>query len=257
MDIDLPLSALFAMLPEKAIEYFQSKGYAISWNWWDVWQEAQAKSFTVTRGMRQDILADIRAALEKALAEGQTVKMSSDNLEPVLKAKGWWGKQEILSPEGNLVKVQLGSPWRLKTIYRTNLQTSYMSGRYQQFYQNTGARPYLMYVAVMDQRTRPSHGLMNGRVFRWDDPIWKTHKPPLGFNCRCRMRALTEKQVERKGLQVESGQGKMLTKQVEVGVDRDTGEVIYKEITGYKSPSGILYTDVGWSYDKISQVHPP
>ena len=242
------------MPPEKALAYFKSKGYEISWNWFDVWQEAQAKSFTVAKAMRQDILDDIRMALEKALTEGQTLKMFRDNLEPTLKAKGWWGKQEVLSPEGSLLKVQLGTPWRIKTIYRTNLQTSYMAGRYRQFYQNVKARPFFMFVAVIDQKTRPSHGLMNGRVFRYDDPILNTHKPPLGFNCRCRMRALTPAEVERKGLSVESGNGKLSSRKVNVGVDKTTGEIMYKDVTGYQTPHGILYTDPGWSYDKLKTL---
>ncbi|WP_293765678.1 hypothetical protein [uncultured Aquitalea sp.] len=37
-----------------------------------VWQEAQAKAFTVAGVMKMDVLVDIRQAVDKALATGQT-----------------------------------------------------------------------------------------------------------------------------------------------------------------------------------------
>ncbi|HOI51914.1 MAG TPA: hypothetical protein PLN02_06015, partial [Azonexus sp.] len=57
--------------PRKAVEYLKSKGYAITWHWEELWQEAQAQAFTVAKATRLDILQDIREAVEKALAEGK------------------------------------------------------------------------------------------------------------------------------------------------------------------------------------------
>lgn len=62
------------------------------------------------------------------------------------------------------------------------------------------AFPYLMYVAVMDGRTRPSHAALNGKIWRKDDPVWSVIFPPNGFNSRCRTRALTAGQIQREGL---------------------------------------------------------
>jgi hypothetical protein len=38
---------------------------------------------------------------------------------------------------------------------------------------------------------------MDGMVARHDDPIWSAWTPPVGYQCRCRRIALTEKQAQR------------------------------------------------------------
>lgn len=81
------------------------------------------------------------------------------------------------------------------------------TSRRQQQEENADSRPYWMYVAVIDPSTRPAHAAMHGRVFRYDDPTWQTHYPPLESGCRCRVRALTERQVHERGLLVETTTG--------------------------------------------------
>jgi len=166
------LSYAIGLTPEQAIKYFEAKGYKITWNWYEMWQDAHAKAFTVAKVSRLDLLQDIRKAVDSAIADGTTFDKFKDDLTPPLKAKGWWGKDPITG-------AQLGSPHRLETIYRTNLQTAYMAGRYKDFKENTDDRPYWQYIAVMDVRTRPAHAALNGKVFRHDDVFWKTHFPPL------------------------------------------------------------------------------
>lgn len=101
--------------------------------------------------MREDILKDIRSALDKALSEGKTFREFQKELKPTLQKKGWWGEQIVVDTQGNAEKVQLGSMYRLKTIYAVNMQTSYMTGRYKTQMDNVDNRPYWEYVA-MDQR---------------------------------------------------------------------------------------------------------
>ena len=82
-------------------------------------------------------------------------------LIPKMKALGWWGKDER--------GVQLGSPHRLSTIFRTNAQTNYMEGRWRGLMENVDNRPCIEYVAILDSRTRPRHRPLNGKVFCCDD----------------------------------------------------------------------------------------
>lgn len=229
------LKAIFGMEPKNAVAYLKSKGYAITWNWQEMLDQAHDQSFTVAKAMRLDLLSDIRGALETALKEGQTLKQFIADIQPVLESQGWWGQQVIVDSEGVGELVQLGSPRRLKTIYQTNLQSAYMAGRKAEMEQTTETHPYWMYVAILDGKTRPSHRALNGQVFRHDDPIWSAIFPPNGFNCRCRVVALSEAAVKRRGLKVVSSEGRMFTETVETGVDKRTGEIRTAPVTGIRT----------------------
>jgi SPP1 gp7 family putative phage head morphogenesis protein len=228
------LKAIFGLEPAKAIAYLKFKGYAITWNWQDMLDQAHDQAFTVAKAMRLDLLSDIRAALETALKDGQTLKQFITNMQPTLESQGWWGQQVIVDSEGVGELVQLGSPRRLKTIYQTNLQSAYMAGRKAEMEQTTETHPYWMYVAILDGKTRPSHRALHGQVFRHDDPIWSAIFPPNGFNCRCRVVALTEAAVKRRGLAIVSSAGRSFTETVETGTDKRTGEIRTATVTGLR-----------------------
>ena len=229
------LQAIFGLEPEQAIAYLKAKGYAITWNWQEMLDQAHDQAFTVAKAMRLDLLSDIRAALETALQDGQTLQQFIETLQPVLEAQGWWGKQVIVDGAGNAELVQLGSPRRLKTIYQTNLQSAYMAGRKASMEDSVDTHPYWRYVAILDGRTRPSHRALSGKVYRHDDPVWSAIYPPNGFNCRCRVTALSGAALQRKGLQVESSAGRMQTETVEIGVDKRTGEIRTAQVTGVRT----------------------
>ena len=199
---DTSLSFLVDLPPEKAMQYLTDKGNHLAWDWQNTRPDLHARSFTVAKVASLDILADIRQAVQKSLDEGQTQRMFDKDLIPILQAKGWWGQKMVENPDGEQQLVQLGSLRRLETIYRTNLQTAYMAGRYQQMMEYSSSRPYWQYVAVMDGRTRPAHSALNGTVFRCDDPIWNHIFPPNGFRCRCRVTSLSESALQKEGLEV-------------------------------------------------------
>lgn len=230
----IDLKAIFGLEPTDAIAYLKAKGYAITWHWQDQLDQAHHQAFTVAKAMRLDLLTDIRAALETALQQGQTLKQFTANLQPTLQAQGWWGKQIIIDTEGNAEPAQLGSPRRLKTIYQTNLQSAYMAGRKASMEHTTDTHPYWMLVAILDGKTRPSHRALHGQVFRHDDPIWQFIYPPNGFNCRCRVVALTEAAVKRRGLTVQTSQGRTFTETVETGTNKHTGEIRTATVTGLR-----------------------
>ena len=55
----MDLKGLFKLSPTLAIKYLKKKHNKVSWDWYDIWQEAHNKSFTVAKAMREDILQDI------------------------------------------------------------------------------------------------------------------------------------------------------------------------------------------------------
>ena len=229
------LKAIFGLEPKNAIAYLKSKGYAITWNWQEMLDQAHDQSFTVAKAMRLDLLSDIRGALETALQDGQTLKQFITALQPTLESQGWWGQQVIVDSQGVGELVQLGSPRRLKTIYQTNLQSAYMAGRKASMEETTDTHPYWMYIAILDGKTRPSHRALHGQVFRHDDPIWAAIFPPNGFNCRCRVVALSEAAVKRRSLKIVSSEGRMFTETVETGTDKRTGEIRTAPVTGIRT----------------------
>lgn len=231
------LRAILNLAPEAAITYLERKGFRITWDWHAVDAATHARAFTVAKMTRLDLLRDVRNALTDNLAKGQTLRDFQRNLRPLLEAKGWWGRQIVVNPAGEAQPVQLGSPRRLATIYQTNLQSAYMGARYAEALKASATHPYWMYVAVMDSVTRPSHAALHGKVFRYDDPIWQHIMPPNGYNCRCRFVALSEAEVRRRGLKVESSVGKTGSTTLETGVDARTGEIRSQTVTTLQTTS--------------------
>lgn len=228
--------ALPRLDPVEAIAIFRKKGWEIAFDWRDVWQAEHARAFTVAKAMTRDLLEDIRGALDQALQEGTTLEQFKKDLRPKLAAKGWWGRKYMTDPQtGESKVVQLGSPARLRTIYQTNLRTSYMAGKWQRIERTKKAFPLLRYVSVMDGRERPEHHDWHDTILPIDDPWWDTHFPPCGWNCRCDTQALNQRMLDRKGWKIQEPP-KFPERDY---INRRTGEITRTE-------RGI---DPGWSYN--------
>lgn len=187
--------------PEEAVRHFRAKGYHVGFDWRDTAAAQHLKSFTVAKAMRLDVLEGIRTEVDRAIADGTTLREFKANLEPFLRSKGWWGRQQLLDPvTGQLRTVQLGSPRRLEIIFDTNLRTSYAHGEWQRIQRVKDRRPWLRYVAVRDARTRPQHLRWHGIVLPVDHPFWRTHFPPNGWFCRCSIQQLSDADLEEMGI---------------------------------------------------------
>lgn len=237
--------------PRDAVAYLESKGITPTRHWYDIWQEAQAKAVTVSGMTRLDLLEDVKKGLVDAVKNGKTGKMFIDDLAPLLRAKGWTGKRQNINPKtGEVTEKGPDLPARLSLIFFQNVQSAYMYGRYRAMLANAEERPWWMYIAVLDSRTRPHHRALHRKVFRYDDPFWKTHYPPNGFYCRCRVRALSDAQLEREGLIPESGEGRMVSREVVVNPRAPENQQIVREVWGWQErPGGLTHwTDTGFSY---------
>lgn len=189
---------------EAAIAFFNDKGFRLSPDSFrDVWSREHVQAFTVARVTAMDVLEDIASEVGKAVSHGVPLTKFKAGLRSTLERKGWFSptgeRAEIPMPDGTIRKRL--TPWRLDTIYRTNLQSAYQAGRFRGMLDTAEARPYWVYDAVGDMRTRPSHAALDGKVYRFDHPFWDKFYPPNGYNCRCTVRTLSEKQMTEKGLQ--------------------------------------------------------
>jgi len=143
-------------------------------------QTVRARSFAIAGLAALDQVQQVADSLGEATAAGTTLAEWQRNLPASV--------------------FELGRA-RRELIFRNAVQTHYGIGRTIQQRENAAARGYLMWDAINDGRTRPTHAAMDGHVAPIDDPVWKVwHTPPCGYNCRCTRIALTEAQARARGL---------------------------------------------------------
>lgn len=236
----------FSLPPTKAIKFLKSKRIFLE-NVDDValLNSARARAVKIANLSSLDMMKDIYQSLETAKAEGVAFSEWKKNLLQHFYKKGWiagYDKSFLLAdPKTGEF---FGTPRRLDTIYRVNVQSAYSAQRYQEQMNNAKARPFWQYSAVNDDRTRPSHSAMNGLVYRYDDPFWSVFYPPNGFNCRCSVIALSERDVKRRNLVVESGNGRL------VEYTRKINLTATEKTTAFKlSENKFLITDRGFDYN--------
>jgi len=217
--------------PPEASAYFQNRGLNPSFSWEDVEPQEHATAFTVAKAMDLDVLEAIQGSLQEAIDEGIPFQQWRRELTPRLQAMGWWGRAEMTDPlTGEVRDVQLGSPRRLRTIYRANLRTARAAGQWERIQRTKRALPYLVYLLGPSIRHRPTHEAKEGLVLPVDDPFWAQWFPPNGWGCKCHVRQITRREAEGRGI---SDSPNIPTRQV---FNSRTGEL--RQI-----PSGI---DPGW-----------
>lgn len=251
LDVEFILNAP----PEEILEYLAGRfdNPTVSWHWWEVWAGANGMAWTVAKATQADVLAAIEKAVEGIVKGGMTEREFLKYVTPRLQELGWWGKELAVSPDGVVEEVQLGSPYRMKNIFRANANSAYAYGRCQSMMANAGDRPYFMRIEIMDERTRATHRRLHKRVWRFDDPNAAWIKGPLDWGCRGRERALTEEQVKARGLKVENSEGRIGEEEVPVGIDHFTGEQIHKTVKTYRltledGSETIFRPGPGWDY---------
>ena len=232
----MTLAVNFDLAPAKAVKFFQGKGLQAYFAWQDMLHEEHDRAFTIAKMTDLDLLSDVRGYVDRAIAEGWTRQRFIDELKPELVRRGWWGRAEMRDPlTGEMREVQLGSPRRLNTIYDTNLRTAYSAGHWDRIRDNERSAPYVMYSAVLDGRTRAQHRAWNGKVLRADDPWWKTHTPPNGWNCRCTVIQLSKRDLNKMG---KTGPDEAPPSPTREWTNPRSGEVL-------RVPVGV---DPGWGY---------
>ncbi len=119
-------------------------------------------------------------------------------------------------------------------------------------------------MAALDGVTRLTHRQLHGKILRHDDPAWEAIYPPNGFNCRCRVIAMTEGRARAEmagapeaGLTGDAPE----TRDVDL-VSRQTGEVFRRPVTRVRLTDGAGHVrhfqpDAGWGYNPGRHVLPP
>ncbi|EKE79712.1 phage minor head protein [Idiomarina xiamenensis] len=196
-------AAQFEIPPQEALDFFLSKGLSRSFRWDQMLSAEHDVAFTVAKLMNGNLLEFVKNELDKVLANGETFDDFAEQVMPALQRAGWWGKRDVIDPlSGDVIEARIGTASRLETIFRTNLQSAYAKGQWQNIQETKDSFPYLMYDAVDDSRTRPEHAQWDGLVLPADHPFWETHYPPNGYNCRCGVIQLSWADLDAYGLSV-------------------------------------------------------
>ncbi|OOF46933.1 phage head morphogenesis protein [Rodentibacter trehalosifermentans] len=248
------LSFALGLPPKKAIEFLKSKkAFLDHIDEKGLMESARAKAARIANLSSLEMMKDIYQSLIEAQQQGQPFVEWQKGIFEHFKKKGWiagYDKGYLLADPKT--GEYFGTPRRLETIYRTNMQAAYSSERYQQMRDNADSRPYWQYSAVNDDRTRPSHSAMNGLVYRYDDPFWNVFYPPNGFNCRCSVIALAERDIARRNLVVGNSEERL------IDYERKINATQTEKTTAFKlSDDKWVVTDRGFDYNVGRMMYKP
>ncbi len=191
----------FNLAPKRAIEYLRNKGYKLTFDYNEMQNTAHHKAFTVAKVTRLDLLHDIFNALDDALVSGKNFKDFQKEIKPILEKKGWWGKQDIVNPKTGEVKEVNIDAHRLRRIYKTNMRVAYSQARYKEQMKLPNST-YLQYISALLENTRKEHEALHNTVLPRDDIFWSTNYPPNAWGCVCKVRAVSEKWIKKRGLEI-------------------------------------------------------
>lgn len=185
--------------PEKALAFLNKKFPTLKANYDELNTTARARAFTIARITELDVLQTTLTGLEVAMKSGTGFKEFQKGLTEYLSKAGWYSNDNADGKE----KL---TPRRLELIYKTNTDQAVANGRWQQLWDTRESRPYLQYRTNqlgVSEKHRAEHEVLNGRVFRIDDPVLDAIYPPRGFGCNCGVASVSEAYIKRKGLSVE------------------------------------------------------
>lgn len=125
--------------------------------------QARARAFTVARLQDMAVMRDMRDAVVKAIDGGESFADFRASIERIMAERGWTGTD----------------PWHQEIIYKTNVDTAYSAGRWDQA-REAGIR-YWRYLPSIADNPREEHKQFYDQVY----PLGEGPMPPLDFGCKC------------------------------------------------------------------------
>lgn len=159
-------------------EFLRQKLSLPTERWDDIRYNAHDRAWVVAGAQGADLLADLHDAVQRGIDSGEGLADFRKRFPDIVKRRGWsgWTGQGTPGGEG----------WRMRVIFETNLQTNYAAGRLRQL--NEGGFSHWVYKhSHLSAEPRAQHLAWDGLTLPKDDPFWRTHYPPNGWRCRCRV----------------------------------------------------------------------
>jgi uncharacterized protein with gpF-like domain len=173
------------------IDFLRQKLGVPTDRWDDIQAAAHDRAFVVAGAAKADLLADLHQAVIQAAEGGAGLQAFRKDFKSIVAKHGWTGWTGEDTPAG--------VAWRTRVIYQTNMATSYAAGRHRQMSdpEVLKLRPYWRYIHSDGVLTpRPLHLAWHGLTLLASHPFWKTHYPPCGWGCQCRVASVSRLEGE-------------------------------------------------------------
>ncbi len=191
-------AALYRLPPAEAVRFLEKRDkITVTYDWRDLWQEEHAHQFTVSRLAAVDVLESMRQGIVDSVQGDLSRRDFMTNFEEYLARKGWWGERTVLDPVTGEAVTTKFDPARLKLIYDTNTRQAYSAGQWERIERNKASHPYIRYITQRDEKVRDEHRPWDNLTLPVDDPFWQSHYPPNGWNCRCRVVAVSRRDYDK------------------------------------------------------------
>lgn len=176
----------------EAIEFLRRRLNLTSEEWRAIWVEAGGVAAEAASRETSQMHRDVLRLVLKAVEEGTTLEQFREDFTQLVAEHE---TESSLQP-GNLEA-------RSRLVFRLHTMEAYAAGRWEQAERiaelNPQNRYYWRYITVGDHRVRPQHKEWAGIILPRDHWFWRTHFPPNGFNCRCHVQLITERDMRRRG----------------------------------------------------------
>lgn len=186
--------------------------------WTDLRRNGHDRGFAVAGAMKTDLLADFAGAIERVAKEGKSIEWFRQNFDAIVDKHGW-----------NYVGER---NWRTRTIYTTNMRTSYSAGRLAQLRDPDlrKAAPFWMYRHGGSADPRPQHLAWDKLTLPADDPWFAIRYPPNGWGCSCRVVAVSRAAAQRMGGRFEDPPARDPKGAIDDGWDYMPGDTVSDEL---------------------------
>lgn len=176
-DRDSAVSGVLRRPFREQVAFFRGKlgNLVPTQRWDDITAAAHDTAFVVAGAQKADLLADLAASVDRAIAEGKSLGAFRKDFAAAVDRHDWhgWTGEDTKG----------GRAWRTRTIYRTNATVSYAAGRRAQL--EAGGFKFWVYRHGGSKEPRPEHLAWDGVALPPDHPFWETHYPPSDWGCSC------------------------------------------------------------------------
>jgi len=176
----------------EAIEFLRRRLNLTSEEWRAIWAEAGGVAAEAASRETSQMHRDVLRLVLKAIEEGTTLEQFREDFTQLVAEH----ESESSLDSGNL-------EFRSRLVFRLHTMEAYAAGRWEQAERIAELNPdrqyFLRYITVGDHRVRPQHREWQGIILPREHWFWRTHFPPNGFNCRCHVQLVTERDMRRRG----------------------------------------------------------